>query len=428
MSDRFRLVIVGGGIAGLALATRLGNSMGRSGKLDITLVDKGFSHVWKPMLHCFAAGTARNENDRITFISHAAGHGFRFCYGEISNLDRAARRLTLAPLTEQDDEEVILEERYLDYDALIFAIGSRANDFGTPGVKDHCIFLDNVVEANNFNENFRHAILQAYGRGTPLDIAIVGGGATGVQLAAELHKALDIGSLYNFTPTTPEMRITLLEAGPRILPSFPDNVSEEARKQLEALNISVRTGAMVSGVDEKGFILKDGSRVDAQFRVWAAGVKAPDVTRDMDGLECARGGQLVVKPTLQTTLDDRIFAVGDCSYIAESPLPPTAQVARQEAHHLAKYLPQWALNQTPVPPFKFNNKGAIVALGNYNGWGAFADGKTFGGGALRGLSARLGHTALYRQHQFELYGVTRGAIACLTDWLDRFVRPSVRMD
>ncbi|MFT8517263.1 MAG: NAD(P)/FAD-dependent oxidoreductase [Acetobacter persici] len=428
MSDRFRLVIVGGGIAGLALATRLGHSMGRAGKLDITLVDKGFSHVWKPMLHCFAAGTARNENDRITFVSHAAGHGFRFCYGEISSLDRTARRITLAPLTEQDDEEIILEERHLDYDALIFAIGSRANDFGTPGVKEHCIFLDNVVEANNFNERFRHAILQAYGRGTPLDIAIVGGGATGVQLAAELHKALDIGSLYNFTPTTPDMRITLLEAGPRILPSFPEKVSEEARQQLESLKISVRTGAMVSGVDEKGFILKDGSRVDAQFRVWAAGVKAPDVTQEMDGVVCARGGPRVVEPHLETPLAERLFGVGDCSFITESPLPPTAQVARQEAHHLAKYLPQWIVSQTPVPPFKFNNKGAIVALGNYNGWGAFADGKTFGGGALNGLSARLGHTALYRQHQFELYGVPRGAIACLTDWLDRFVRPSVRMD
>ncbi|MFT9144442.1 MAG: FAD-dependent oxidoreductase, partial [Acetobacter orientalis] len=119
MSDPFRLVIVGGGIAGLALATRLGKSVGRSGKVDITLVDKGFAHVWKPMLHCFAAGTARNENDRITFISHAAGHHFRFCYGEISGLDRANRRITLAPLVEQDANNVLLEERYLDYDAII---------------------------------------------------------------------------------------------------------------------------------------------------------------------------------------------------------------------------------------------------------------------------------------------------------------------
>lgn len=428
MSDPFRLVIVGGGIAGLALATRLGKSVGRSGKVDITLVDKGFAHVWKPMLHCFAAGTARNENDRITFISHAAGHHFRFCYGEISGLDRANRRITLAPLVEQDANNVLLEERYLDYDAIIFAIGSRANDFGTPGVLEHCIFLDNVVEANNFNERFRHALLQAYGRGTPLDIAIVGGGATGVQLAAELHKALDIGSLYNFTPKTPEMRVTLLEAGPRILPSFPEDVSEAAHKQLEELKISVRTEAMVSGVDEKGFILKDGTRVDAQFRVWAAGVKAPDVTRVMDGLDCARGGQLVVKPNLQTTEDEHIFAVGDCSFIQDAPLPPTAQVARQEAHHLAKHLPAWILNKTAIPPFKFNNRGAIVALGSYNGWGTFGDGKTFGGGALHGLSARLGHTALYRQHQIELYGLPRGLIACFTDWLDGFVRPSIRMD
>lgn len=428
MSNPFRLVIVGGGIAGLALATRLGKSLGRSGKLDITLVDKGFSHVWKPMLHCFAAGTARNENDRITFISHAAGHNFRFCYGEISGLDRANRSITLAPLVEKDDDNVVLEERYLDYDGIVFAIGSRANDFGTPGVLEHCIFLDNVVEANNFNERFRHALLQAYGRGTPVDIAIVGGGATGVQLAAELHKALDIGSLYNFTPKTPDMRVTLLEAGPRILPSFPEDVSAAAHKQLEALNISVRTGAMVSGVDESGFLLKDGSRVDAQFRVWAAGVKAPDVTRALDGLECTRGGQFVVKPSLQTTMDDRIFAMGDCSSIQNDPLPPTAQVARQEAHHLAKHLPAWILNQKPVPAFTFNNKGAIVALGSYNGWGTFPDGKTFGGGALHGLSARLGHTALYRQHQIELYGLRRGLIACLSDWLDGFVRPSVRMD
>ncbi|MFT9144443.1 MAG: FAD-dependent oxidoreductase, partial [Acetobacter orientalis] len=308
------------------------------------------------------------------------------------------------------------------------AIGSRANDFGTPGVLEHCIFLDNVVEANNFNERFRHALLQAYGRGTPLDIAIVGGGATGVQLAAELHKALDIGSLYNFTPKTPEMRVTLLEAGPRILPSFPEDVSDAAHKQLEELKISVRTGAMVSGVDEKGFILKDGTRVDAQFRVWAAGVKAPDVTRVMDGLDCARGGQLVVKPNLQATEDEHIFAVGDCSFIQDAPLPPTAQVARQEAHHLAKHLPAWILNKTAIPPFKFNNRRAIVARGSDYGGGTFGDGKTFGGGALRGLSARLGHTALYRQHQIELYGLPRGLIACFTDWLDGFVRPSIRMD
>ncbi|ANA13184.1 MULTISPECIES: NAD(P)/FAD-dependent oxidoreductase [Acetobacter] len=427
MSDRFRVVIVGGGVAGMAIATRLGNSLGRSGKLDITLVDKGFSHVWKPMLHCFAAGTARNENDRITFISHAAAHGFRFCYGEIAGIDRAAKRLKLAPL-EEEDHEVLLDERYLDYDVLIFAIGSRANDFGTPGVVENCIFLDNIVEANNFNERFRHAVIQAYGRGSPLDIAIVGGGATGVQLAAELHKALDIGSLYNFTPVTPEMRVTLLEAGPRILPAFPKNVSAAAQKQLEALKIKVLTSTMVSGADEHGFMLKDGTRVDAQFRVWAAGVKAPDVTRQMDGLECGRGGQFLVRPNLQTTLDDSIFAVGDCAFISDSPLAPTAQVARQQAHHLARYLPGFIFNKKPVPAFKFRNRGAIVALGDYNGWGAFADGKTFGGGFMHGLSARLGHMALYRQHQFELYGPFRGMIACFTDWLDGFVRPPVRMD
>ncbi|GEN63312.1 NAD(P)/FAD-dependent oxidoreductase [Acetobacter oeni] len=425
MSRKSRLVIVGGGIAGLALATRLGDTLGRKGRAQITLVDESFSHVWKPMLHCFAAGTAANEADRIPFASHAAGHHFEFCYGAISGLDRKAQRLTLAPLLE--DGEKVLDERTLDYDALVFAIGSRANDFGTPGVAEHCQFIDNLVEANAFNDKFRRAVLQAYSIGRPLEIAIVGGGATGVQLAAELHKALDLAALYSFVPGKPELNICLLEAGPRILPAFPENVSHAAARQLRAIGIDVRTGAMVSAADEKGFVLKDGSRVDATFRVWAAGVCAPEVTAKLGGLACGRSGQLLVGPTLQTTEDSRIFAVGDCANVSDSPLAPTAQVARQQAHHLASHMGAWLLGD-PMPPFEYHDKGAIVSLGDYNGWGVFADGKTFGGGRLHGLSARLGHSALYRQHQFELHGIARGTAACLSDWFGGYVQPSVRLD
>lgn len=240
-------------------------------------------------------------------------------------------------------------------------------------MEQHCIFLDNVVEANNFNERFRHALLQSYGRGTPLDIAIVGGGATGVQLAAELHKALEMGSLYNFTPQTPEMRVTLLEAGPRILPSFPEDVSEGARKQLEALKISVRTGAMVSGVDEKGFILKDGSRVDAQFRVWAAGVKAPDVTRVLDGLDCARGGQLVVKPNLQTTQDDRILLSGTAPSLLKIRSRPRHRlhgrkriiwqnICRTGFCTRSRCHPSNSITRAPLSPWAATTAGALLLM------------------------------------------------------------------
>lgn len=428
MAQKFRIVIVGGGVAGLALATRLGNSVGRSGRAEITLVDKSFAHVWKPMLHCFAAGTAANENYRISFMSQASRHHFEFWPGEITALDRQAKTISLAPIKDPQTGEQVVDARTLDYDAVVLSIGSRANDFGTPGVAEHCMFIDNLVDANGFNDRFRMELLRAFANHQELDIAIVGGGATGTQLAAELHKALDLASLYSFGQKPPKLRITLLEAGPRILPAFPESVSDAAVKQLEAIGVDVRAGAMVSGADENGFILKDGSRVPATLRVWAAGVKAPDVTKQFGGLKLSRSGQLEVRPTLQVMEDDNIFAMGDCAFIAEKPVAPTAQAARQQAHHLAKALPAWMMSGQPLPAFTFHNKGAVVALGDYNGWGTFPGGTVFGGGWLHGLSARMVHLMLYRQHQFELYGPVRGTISCLVDWLDVFVRPSVRLD
>ncbi|MFT8718575.1 NAD(P)/FAD-dependent oxidoreductase [Acetobacter sp.] len=427
MSNKPEILIVGGGVAGLALATRLGSSLGQRGQARITLIDKSFSHVWKPMLHCFAAGTAKNENDRISFMAHASRHHFEFWPGEIVGLDRTNRQAVLGPF-HASDGSVVLEGRTVSYDALVLSIGSCANDFRTPGVAEHCLFIDNLVEANSFNEKFRMELLRAYDAGNELDIAIVGGGATGTQLAAELHKALEIVHLHSFSQTPPKLKVTLLEAGPRILPAFPEEVSAAAQKQLEGINVEVRTSAMVSGADEQGFILKDGTRIPATLRVWAAGVKAPEVTTGFGGLSLSRSGQILVKPNLQTVDDPAIFAMGDCSFIVDDPLPPTAQVARQQAHHLARHLPNFILNKQDIPNCVFNNKGAIVALGNYNGWGTLPGGSVFGGGFLKGLSARLGHLMLYRQHQVELYGFTRGMIACFADWIDSLVRPSVRLD
>ncbi|MBO1326772.1 NAD(P)/FAD-dependent oxidoreductase [Acetobacter sp. TBRC 12305] len=427
MAEKSEILVVGGGVAGLALATRLGKTLGKQGDARITLIDKSFSHVWKPMLHCFAAGTVQNENNRISFMSQASQHYFDFWPGEVVAVDRLNRKAVLGPFRSADGS-VVLDGRTVDYDALVLAIGSCANDFGTPGVAEHCLFIDNLIEANGFNEKFRMELLRAFGANAELDIAIVGGGATGTQLAAELHKALDLVRLYSFEKNPPKLKITLLEAGPRILPAFPEQVSEAAQRELERIKVDVRTSAMVSGADEGGFTLKDGSYVPATLRVWAAGVKAPAVTAQFGGLSLNRSGQVIVQPNLCSVDDERIFAVGDCSFIRDEPLPPTAQVARQQAHHLAKHVPALIRNGTAVPSCVFRNKGAIVALGDYNGWGTLPGGTVFGGGLLNGLSARLGHMMLYRQHQVELYGLSRGLMSCLADWLDTLVRPSVRLD
>lgn len=430
MSSKSEILIVGGGVAGLALATRLGKTLGRHGKARITLIDKSFSHVWKPMLHCFAAGTVQNENDRISFMAQASSHNFEFWPGEVVSIDREKREVVLSPLHASDGSKV-LDSRTMTYDAIVLSIGSRANDFGTPGVLENCLFIDNLVEANAFNEKFRMEILKSFADNSELDIAIVGGGATGTQLAAELHKSLEIVdpvSLHAFGKAPPKLSITLLQSGARILPAFPESVSMAAQQELERIGVNVRTSARVAAADPTGFTLKDGTHVPATLRVWAAGVKAPEVTKTYGGLSLSRSGQINVKPNLCSVDDDRIFAMGDCSYIVEDPLPATAQVARQQAHHLAQHLPAWLESGKEVPSCIFHNKGAIVALGNYNGWAALPGGRVMGGGMLHGLSARIGHIMLYRQHQIELFGWIRGLASIFADMVETVIRPSVRLD
>ena len=168
MSSKSEILIVGGGVAGLALATRLGKTLGRHGKARITLIDKSFSHVWKPMLHCFAAGTVQNENDRISFMAQASSHNFEFWPGEVVSIDREKREVVLSPLHASDGSKV-LDSRTMTYDAIVLSIGSRANDFGTPGVLENCLFIDNLVEANAFNEKFRMEILKSFADNSELD-------------------------------------------------------------------------------------------------------------------------------------------------------------------------------------------------------------------------------------------------------------------
>mgnify|MGYP004710577997 FL=1 len=430
MKPQSEILIVGGGVAGLSLAASLGKTLGKRRKARITLIDKSFSHVWKPMLHCFAAGTVANENDRISFITQASEHHFEFWPGEVVSIDRENRQVVLSPF-HASDGSLVLESRTIRYDTIILAIGSCANDFGTPGVKEHCLCIDNLVEANVFNEKFRMELMRAFAHGSELDIAIVGGGATGTQLAAELHKALDIVdpySLHAFGKTPPKLRVTLLQSGPRILPAFPEAVSLAAQQELERIGVTVRTSARVAAADSTGFILKDGTHIPAKLRVWAAGVKAPEVTQTYGNLSLNPTGQILTHSNLCSIDDDRIFAVGDCSFIKDDPLPATAQVARQQALHLARHLPAFIERGVKVPGCVFKNKGAIVALGKYNGWATLPGGTVWGGGFFHGFSARMAHLFLYRRHQIELFGFYRGMISLYSDWIETFVRPSVRLD
>ncbi|WP_245639862.1 NAD(P)/FAD-dependent oxidoreductase [Paraburkholderia heleia] len=355
------------------------------------------------------------------------------------DLDRHDRRkalrrriiVKLAPL-HAPDGRLLVPARRLGYDALVIAIGSEANDFGTPGVQEHCFRIDSRRQADAFNQEVRIRMLQCLTREQDLSIAIVGGGATGVELAAELVQLTEAAVAYGAKGLASRIRITLIESGPRLLAAFPEDISAATRARLGTLGIEVMTGTRVTAATADGFELGGGGRVEASLKVWAAGVKAPEFLAGLDGLETTRGNQLVVQPSLQTTRDPAIYAVGDCaSYTpagAERPLAPTAQVAHQQAQHLIRHLPGAVLRGQPIPDFVYRDFGALVSLADYDAFGSLGKFGLFKRTTIRGRLAQFSHAMLYRSHQARLYGFWRGGLVWLVDRLNMRLRSSIRLD
>ncbi len=314
-----RIVVVGGGAGGLELVTRLGNKFGRKGRAHITLIDKARTHFWKPHLHEIAAGSIDINIHATNYLAQSHWHGFRYRIGEMVGLDRTRKEVQVAAV--HDDEGVPITPPYSRaYDTLVIATGSQTNDFGTPGVAQHAIALETPKQAERFHSRLVNACIRAHVQGTEndpqqVDVAIIGAGATGVELAAELHRAMRTLVSYGLDRIDPErdIRIHLIEAGPRILPALSERIATAAAELLVRLGIQVRSGTRVTGVTEEGVQLANGEFLPAQLVVWAAGVKAPDWMRELAGLETNPLNQLVVLPTLQTTRDPSIFALGDCA-------------------------------------------------------------------------------------------------------------------
>ena len=314
-----RIVIVGGGAGGLELATRLGNKLGRRRKAAVTLIDGKRAHLWKPLLHEVAAGSMDMGLHEVDYLAQAFWHGFTYRAGEMTGIDRARRVVEVAPVIDEEGRQVT-PAREFGYDTLVVAIGSLTNDFGTPGVKEHAIALETADQAARFHRRLVNACIRAHSQSEPLrpeqlQVAIIGAGATGTELAAELHKTTRQLIAYGFDRIDPDMdiKINLIEAAPRILPQLPERLANAATKLLEGLKVRMHTGAPVAEVLANGVRLANGAYIPAELVVWAAGVKAPDILESIAGLETNRLNQLVVRETLQTTRDDDIFAIGDCA-------------------------------------------------------------------------------------------------------------------
>ena len=350
-------------------------------------------------------------------------------------LDKEQQKIVLEPLDGNGDGRTV-PERELDYDLLVLAVGGISDDFGIEGVAEHCYRLDSAPEA----ERFRRSLLEAYLRAgqsqqTPeageLDVAIVGGGATGVELAAELDKMRRELNEYGAVgiDTVEDTKMTLIERVPRLLPGLPEELAVSTEKELVARGVDVRTGEAVSRVTAEGVYTANDEFIPARFSVWAAGIRGQTFLSDLEGLEVNRRSQVVVKRTLQSTTDEHIFAMGDCSACPLDDdsghfVPPRAQAADQQAGFMVKQIRR-ALDGKPLKNYTYKDRGSLVSLDD-TAVGTLM-GALMGNVNFEGWAARMSYRMLYRQHQRALHGSFRAAILWMSDLLGRRTKPRLKL-
>ncbi|ALO41303.1 NAD(P)/FAD-dependent oxidoreductase [Pseudoalteromonas phenolica] len=430
------IVIIGGGAGGLELASKLGNKLGKSRRANITLIDKNRTHIWKPLLHEVATGSLDTSLDGVVYSAHAARHGFQFILGEFINLDAEKQAIYLKEQYDSDGE-LILPQRTVHYDELIIAIGSVSNDFNTPGVSKHCYFLDSHQQA----ERFQHALLNCFTRvhqaasqlpeeQNRLSIAIVGGGATGVELSAELVHVAQLLKHYGMSAfTSTKLTIHLIEAGPTILPALPTRISNSARDELRHLGVNILEGTKVSKATSEGFITDDNTLIQADLMLWAAGVKVADFIKNLDCFEFTRNNQIKVDEYLQAKGTSHIHVLGDacaCEQEDGTFVPPRAQAAHQMASNVAHNILAKFTGKAPKP-FVYKDHGSLVNLSRFSAVGSLMGNLTNNTMFIEGNLARVMYLSLYRMHQNAIHGPIKTTALWLSEKLLRSVRPKMKL-
>jgi NADH:ubiquinone reductase (H+-translocating) len=428
------IVIVGGGAGGLILATKLGDRLGKRGKARITLVDCALTHVWKPLLHEIAAGTLRAAADGLDYLVHARQHHFTFELGRMTSLDRRAREILLEPVNDASGAEIVPAQR-LGYDTLVIAVGSMLNDFGVPGVTEHCLYLDSLAQAERIQQRVLSKFLRGHSEARTvgprrLQVAIVGAGATGVEFAAELRHAgreLVGYGLRGFDPDR-SIEVRLIEGAPSVLPALAERLQVATTRQLEALDVEIHTNQQVREVTAAGIHTRTGDFFPADLIVWTAGVKGPEWLAQLDGLEVNRLDRLVVDQTLKVSRDAHIFALGDCAACpqpySDRPVPPRAQAAHQQAHTLARSLVRRVEGKATLP-FFYKDYGSLISLSS--GTVGNLMGNLFKSVTIEGRIARLAYLSLYKKHQTALHGLGWVTLTALANLLQRRMRPQLKL-
>jgi NADH dehydrogenase len=428
MAEKHKIVIVGGGAAGLELATSLGRKLGKKGLAEITLIDAASTHIWKPLLHEVAAGTL-DESEQVEYLAQAYRSHFRFRLGKMEGLNRAEKEVYVSP-TLNDNGEELIPSRTFSYDTLVMSVGSVSNTFNIKGVAEHCLFLDTTAQAFRFQKHLFESYIKNYiGKNSvrPLSIAIIGAGATGVELAAQLHEVTNVLAMYGLNETS-DVKLTIIEAATQLLPALPIKLATATQQQLISLGVDLRMGRRVTEITGEGITTHDGEFIEADIKVWAAGIKAPDWLKELDGLETNHINQLIVDSTLKTS-DDDIFAMGDCAACIweghTGNVPPRAQSAHQQASTLAKSIVN-RLKGGALVKFTYYDYGSLVSLGKYTTVGNLM-GSLMGTVSIGGFIAKVVYLSLYKMHQIAIHGYFRTAMLTLSNTFRRSVYQKIKM-
>lgn len=427
-----KIMVVGGGAGGLEIVKRLSQTLGKKRLAEIILVDKKQTHVWKPLLHEVAAGVIDKNSDGINYRIHAVANKYQFQLGSLSHIDKRNRQITLDPLSD-DQGKLILPERTLSYDTLILAIGSICNDFGTPGVAENCYFLDSLEQAEKFHKALLNQLLRVNQIGADthaLHVAIVGGGATGTELAAQLHHVANLARAYGMPEMSAErLKVSIIEAGERILPALPERIANSARQALTKLGVKVLEKTQVTEAKKNGFTTNTGEFIEADLLVWSAGVKAPDFITEMGIFETNRANQILVTPYLQSTKDKSIYAIGDCCGFKQEDgtwVPPRAQSAHQMADVAATNI----INQfkhKPLKKYRYKDYGSLVHLSKYSTVGSLMGSLVNSSMFIEGRLARLVYTSLYSMHLFAIHGWFKGVFMLFFRKVRNIVGPKLKL-
>jgi NADH dehydrogenase len=396
-SSRPHVVIIGAGFGGLSAATRLGNVAA-----DVTVIDRRNHHLFQPLLYQVATAALSPADIAAPIrgiLSRLANT--RVILGTVTGIDVAGRAVEMGG-------------RRIAYDQLVIAAGARESYFG----HDEWAAVTSGLKSIEDATTMRRRILIAFERAEDsedeaerrrlLTFVIVGGGPTGVELAgalAELAKAAVARDFRRIDPTT--ARIVLIEAGPRLLPSFPPSLSERAASALARLGVEVRVGVPVTSCDEHGAVLGD-ERIASRTLIWAAGVAASPAAAWL-GVKPAPGGRVPVGADLTLPDHPEIFVIGDTARVegTRAPLPGVAPVAKQQGAYVARVIAARLAGKPPPAQFRYRDFGNLATIGRREAVADF--------GWLR-LTGRLAWMVWGAAHIYFLIGF-RNRMAVAIDWL-----------